>query len=182
MNLASQNYQKYSKLNRCFVYKNVHKIPFTIEKLTLFYTIQKNISLKSLSKLATILELATDQRAYFIRSTQSSTYLKVRKGNPVGVKITLRKKNLNFFLLKLVWEIFPYINLQSKKSNFSKIKDSQINSLTFVISDPLIFSELKSFFFLKKNCPNLRILISFSKKSKKNELYFMSRFCQFPIN
>lgn len=147
MNLASQNYQKHSRLNRCFAYKNVHKIPFTIEKLTLFYTLQKNFSLKTLSRLATTLELITGQRAYFIRAKKSSTFLKIRKGNPLGVKITLRKNSLIFFCLKLIWEIFPAIKSQNQKNNLTKIKQSQLTSLIFTISDPLIFSELKSFFF-----------------------------------
>jgi ribosomal protein L5 len=98
MSLASQNYQKSNKLNRCFFYKNVHQVPFTIEKLTLFYTLKKDFSIKSLIKLASLLELITGQRAYFIRSKKSSAFLKIRKGNPSGVKVTLRKNILIFFL------------------------------------------------------------------------------------
>jgi len=147
MNLASQNYQKNNKLNRCFVYKNVHQIPFTIEKLTLFYTLKKDFSLKSLVKLASLLELVTGQRAYFIRSKKSSAFLKIRKGSPSGVKVTLRKNSLIFFILKLLWEIIPNIKNFRKKNLFSKLKQTHLNSLMVPIPDPLVFSELKFFYF-----------------------------------
>jgi ribosomal protein L5 len=182
MSLASQYYQKGNKLNRCFTYKNVHQIPFTIEKLTLFYTLKKDISLKSLIKLSSLLELITGQRSSFIRSKKSSVFLKVRKGAPSGVKVTLRKNSLIFFILKLLWEVIPSIKNFKKKSYFSKLKHQELNSLMFVIPDPLAFSELKSFYFFFKNCLNLRILFSFSKKSKSKELYFKARFLQLPIN
>jgi ribosomal protein L5 len=181
MSLASQNYQKYNKLNRCFIYKNVHQIPFTIEKLTLFYTLKKDFSLKSLIRLASLLELITGQRAYFIRSKKSSAFLKIRKGSPSGVKVTLRKNSLIFFVLKLIWEIIPNIKNFRKKSLFSKLKQDHLNSSMVVIPDPLVFPELKFFYFFFKNCSNLRILFSFSKKSKKKEFYLKSRFLQLPI-
>jgi ribosomal protein L5 len=182
MNLASQNYQKFNKLSRCFVYKNIHQMPFTIEKLTLFYTLKKDFSLKSLIRLASLLELITGQRAYFIRSKKSSAFLKIRKGSPSGVKVTLRKNSLIFFLLKLIWVIIPNIKNFRKKLFFLKLKQKHLNSLMITISDPLVFPELNSFYFFFKNCSNLRILLSFSKGSNKKESYFKSRFLQFPTN
>jgi ribosomal protein L5 len=181
MSLASQNYQKNNKLNRCFIYKNVHQIPFTIEKLTLFYTLKKDFSLKSLIRLASLLELLTGQRASFIRSKKSSAFLKIRKGSPSGVKVTLRKNSLIFFALKLIWEVIPNIKNFKKKTSFLKLKQKNLNSLMMIIPDPLVFSELKFFYFFFKNCSNLRILFSFSKNSKKKELYLKSRFLQFPM-
>jgi len=118
MSLASQNYQKYNKLNRCFVYKNVHQIPFTIEKLTLFYTLKKDFSLKSLIRFASLLELITGQRAYFIRSKKSSAFLKIRKGSPSGVKVTLRKNSLIFFLLNLFGQFFQMLKIFEKNHFF----------------------------------------------------------------
>jgi len=51
----------------------------------------------------------------------------------------------------------------------------------FVITEPLVFSELKNFYFYFKSCINLRILISFSKNLKKKEIFFNSRFSQIPL-
>jgi len=55
MTLSQKNFQKGSIITRCFFYKNVHEIPLTIEKITLFYTLKKDISLKSLVKASTLL-------------------------------------------------------------------------------------------------------------------------------
>jgi|TARA_B110001469_G_scaffold125932_1_gene142339 ribosomal protein L5 len=181
MTLYSQNFKKQNKLSRNFVYENIHEIPFTIEKLTLFYTLKKDISLKSLIKFSSLLELVTGQRAYFIRSKKSSVFLKIRKGAPCGVKVTLRKKSLIFFLLTLIWKIIPNIKNFRKKTGFSKIKNQNFNALMLLVPDPLLFSELKAFYFFFKTCVNLRILISFSKKTKKKELYFNCRFSQLPL-
>ena len=45
MSLYTKNYQKHNKLSRAFFYKNIHETPTKIENLTLFYTLEKNISL-----------------------------------------------------------------------------------------------------------------------------------------
>jgi len=174
--------QKCNKLNRCFVYKNVHQVSFTIEKLTLFYTLKKDFSLKPLLKLGALLELITGQRAYFLRSKKSSAFLKIRKGNPSGVKVTLRKSSLTSFTLRFIWEILPKIKNFHLKRNFSDLKQNQLDSLMFVIPDPLVFSELNFFYFFFKSCSNLRLLFSFSPKIGKKELYFKSRFLHFPIS
>lgn len=168
------------KINRCFYYKNVHETSLTINQLTLFYVIKKDISLKVLIRVASLLELITGHRAFFIRSRNSSIFLKIRKGAPMGVKVTLRKESIFFFLLQLVWQIFPSIKKLRFKTKFSKIKHEKINSLMYIIFDPLVFNELKNFYFLFKSCVNLRILISFSKNLNKKELFLSTRFLQLP--
>jgi large subunit ribosomal protein L5 len=96
--MYSKNYQEKSKLFRCFNYKNIHKAPFPVSKITLFYTVKKDISLKSLIRISAFLELITGQRAFFLRSKKSSIFLKIRKGAPLGVKVNLRNKKLFHFL------------------------------------------------------------------------------------
>jgi len=90
------------KLVRCFTYSNIHNVPSNINKLTFFYTKKENLSVKSLIKISTLLELVTGRRSFFIRSKKSLAALKIRKGVPVGAKVTLRKEVLSSFLLKLV--------------------------------------------------------------------------------
>ena len=102
-------YQINHKIKRCFNYKNVHETSLTIDQLSLFYVIKKDISLKALIRVASLLEIITGHRAFFIRSRKSSVFLKIRKGAPLGVKVTLRKESVFLFLIKLVWQIFPNI-------------------------------------------------------------------------
>lgn len=77
--------------------KNIHQTPFNIEKLTLFYSLKKETSLKSLIRFSMLLEILSEQKAYLIRSKKSSVFLKIRKGAPTGVKVTLRKTKKSFF-------------------------------------------------------------------------------------
>jgi len=85
------------KFNTLFHYKNVNEIPDTTDKITLSIILSKNMSLKNIVKASALLELVTGFRPFFIRSKKSSILLKRRKGAPIGVKVTLRKKTREFF-------------------------------------------------------------------------------------
>ena len=180
MSLYIKNYQKYNKINRVFRYKNIYQSSTTLEKLTLFYTLEKNVSLKTLIKFASLLELITGQRAYLIRSKKSSVYSKLRKGVPVGVKIILRGKAFDSFLVTFLWETLPTIKNFKLRTQFDKIKQENLTSLIYVITDPLVFFNLKDFYFYFRSCLNLRILFSLSKKSTKQQILFLSCFNLFP--
>lgn len=181
MYVSSQNYQQQNKINRCFFVKNIHQTPFNIEKLTLFYALKKEVSLKTLVCHSTLLEIITQQRACFTRSKNSSIFLKIRKGAPSGVKVTLRKEKKRAFLTSLVWSVLPNMKIFRKNTKFHGSEKDNLNSLIFVLSDPLIFSELKDFYFYFKSCVDLRILISFSKGLKKKEIFFNTRFSRIPL-
>jgi ribosomal protein L5 len=181
MLLSSKFYQQQNKTNRCFFVKNIHQTPFNIEKLTLFYSLKKETSLKSLVRFSMLLEILSQQKAYFIRSKKSSVFLKIRKGAPTGVKVTLRKTKKSFFLETLIWKILSNIKTLEEDTKFQKTRNENLNSLMLVINDPLVFSELKDFYFFFKTCINLRILISFSQVLKKKETYFSGLYSQIPL-
>jgi ribosomal protein L5 len=181
MSVFLKIYQQQNKINRCFFVKNIHQTPFNIEKLNLFYTLKKETSLKALIRFSSLLEILTQQKSCFIRSKKSSIFLKVRKGAPSGVKVTLRKKKKKDFLTLLIWEVLTNIKTFRLNTKFYTLKEENLNSLMFVITEPLVFSELKNFYFYFKSCINLRILISFSKNLKKKEIFFNSRFSQIPL-
>jgi len=181
MTLSQKNFQNRLQISRCFIYKNIHQIPFTIEKITLFYTIRKEVSIKSLVRISTLLELISGQRSFFLRSQKSSIFLKIRKGAPVGVKVTLRKKSLFFFYLSLIWEIFP--NMKNFRSilKVGKIKPLTFNVLIYNISDPFLFFVLKDYYFIFKSLTQLRLVCSFNSFCSKKENFFNTRFLQFPL-
>lgn len=64
--MSLKKYKVKRNLIRCFTYSNLHKISCNIEKLTVLYTQKNNISLKSLIKIATFLELITNQRSFLL--------------------------------------------------------------------------------------------------------------------
>jgi len=173
--------QKRNQISRCFAYKNVHEIPFTIEKATFFYTLEKDVSLKPLIRISTFLELITQQRAFILRSHKALNSFKVRKGAPLGAKVTLRKNHLSNFLTHLVWEILPNIKNYKLRTKLQRLKQEKIHNICLTIPDPLVFPILKPFFFLFKSLTNLRILLSFNAKSSTKECFFNARFAQLPV-
>ena len=178
--MYSKNYYEKRNLIKCFNYKNIHKVPSPITKMTLFYTIKRDISLKSLIRISAFLELITGQRSFFLRSKKSSIFLKIRKGAPLGVKVTLRNKKLFDFLFRIVWEILPSLKNFRLTPKISKVKQESLNSVMLFISDPLIFSELKNFYFFFKSCTDLRINLSSPSFCKKKELFFINRLLKLP--
>jgi len=175
------NLQKSKQFSRSFFYLNIHKIPNVIKKLTLFYTLKKDISSNSLIKISSFLELISFQRPAFIRAKNPSLFLKIRKGAPMGLKITLRNGRLFYFLNYLIWEIFPSIKNFNLNTKFSKLKKNKINSIFFAVADPFAFSILTNFYFFFKSCISLKILVSFPSISKKNETFFHTRYLKLPI-
>lgn len=186
--MISSLFKERHKFFKCFLYSNIHEIPPSIEKITLSYVLRKDVSLKILSKILALFELITDQRGFIIRSKKSSIRLKLRKGVPIGMKITLRKRSLFFFFVKFLWEILPNINSLSTQPQirFTKSRSKSgglLHCLIFCVNDPLIFPELQDFFFVFKKFSNTRVLISFlrHKQLTKYEIFLTSRLCKLPL-
>jgi hypothetical protein len=106
--------------------------------------------------------------------------LKIRKGAPLGVKVTLRNKKLKNFLFRIIWEILPSLKNFKLTPKISKVKQESLNSVMLFLSDPLIFSELKNFYFFFKSCIDLRINVSLPSFCKKKELFFINRLLKLP--
>ena len=80
---------KYDLVNK-FLYENTKIIP-QIEKIILNFGC-KTSDLKTLSTSTLALELITSQKGNLTRTRHNNILLKIRKGHPVGCKVTLRKK------------------------------------------------------------------------------------------
>jgi len=91
----SKNFVKYDLLNK-FNYKAITHIP-KFNKIVLSYEFKKP-NLKLLLSAIIALELITTQKCGgIIQAKFSNITIKVRKGNPIGCKITLRKKSMYLF-------------------------------------------------------------------------------------
>ena len=93
-------------------------------------------------------------------------FLKIKKNSIIGCKITLRKKNINIFLEKLIFFIIPYLN---RKIKFN-IENQNI--LNFQIKNILNFFELKREFLKFREIPSLDISIHTNTKNNK-ELFIL---------
>jgi len=182
MCFALKKNKKKCQFIRSFYYKNVHKVSFIIENMTISYTIPKEISLKPLIKISALLQLIANQRSFFLRAKKSSITSKIRKGAPIGVVVSLRGKTLENFLSFLVWEIFPNIKNRLLILNKRKFKLSAFHPcFSFTIEDCLIFPSIKKFYTLFKTCINIQFVISYKKNLTKAEMIFQTRFESFPF-
>jgi len=180
MSFFNQNNQLNTQLlSRCFYYQNIHMVPSVVKKATIFYAIKKN-DINHVRKIAEMLELITKNRPALLRAKKASVPLKIRKGAPIGAKVSLRKKKLSDFLYEFVWEILSNINNYKPISIKFFQKEEKI-PFVFKIQDSMIFSCLKKNYSTFKDFSELKILFSFEKKASVKENFFLSRLYKLPI-
>lgn len=123
------------------------------------------------------LELISQQKGKLTTTKDPSILLKLKKGNPVGCKVTLRKKQMFYFLEKVLMVIFPKI------SNFDGIvvnSNEQQKTFTFQIHNTIDFHELEPHYYLFHELNKLSVTIVTTAKTEK-ELLFLLHAIQFPI-
>ena len=159
-----------------FNYKNIFLSP-QIDKLILNFGI-KELNFKNILPTLTSLELITNQKTILTCSKMSNISLKIRKGVPVGCKVTLRNLNMSLFLSKVILIIFPSIKL-FEGIPFKKSIE-QYKSFSFCLDDALIFTELEHQYELFKSLPKLDISITTDVNSTQ-ELNNLLTSCRFPV-
>jgi large subunit ribosomal protein L5 len=159
-----------------FNYKNIFLSP-QIDKLILNFGI-KELNFKNILPTLTSLELITNQKTILTCSKMSNISLKIRKGVPVGCKVTLRNLNMSLFLSKVILIIFPSIKL-FEGIPFKKSIE-QYKSFSFCLDDALIFTELEHQYELFKSLPKLDISITTDVNSIQ-ELNNLLTSCRFPV-
>lgn len=120
-----------------FFYKNLAEIPKLIN-ITLNLGCQKS-SFKSILSGLLALEFISSKRSKVTTSKHLNIFLKIKKGNPVGCKIILRKNAMYFFYLKLITSIFSKIKQPQTYTFQKQLKMTQ--SLSF---------QLKKFFIIHR--------------------------------
>jgi len=157
---------KYDLLNK-FHYKNIQQFP-KLKKITLSFRF-KTSDFKQLFSSLIALELITYQKSIINKSKVSNIIFKIRKGNPVGCKLTLRKKNMYKFFAKILLQILPHSKIINKLSN-KNVK----NSISFEFNKILLFPELENQYQFFNKLSNLHIVIVTSSKSY-DEIKFLLR-------
>lgn len=176
MHFLNYFYNKNLKLDLLnkFNYINLKTLP-QIKKVVLNFGC-KTTELKALTINLLALELITRQRGVLTISKQPNLFLKIRKGQPTGCKISLRKKHALEFIAKKLNEVFPKIK------NFHGLKlkkKAQKTDFSYVIKDALAFSELNEHYYLFNSLLSLDISIVTTAQTQK-ELLFLLESIQFP--
>lgn len=166
-NYYTQHIVKYDLITK-FRYKkliNIPKIKFISLRIQF-----KNCDLKSLVTGLIGLELITSQKGTLIKSKVSNISVKIRKGQPIGCKLTVRQDKMLCFLTKLI----NYSVLQSRTSILKN--NIQHNVLSINISNILAFSILEKNYQFFKNLKNLDINIVTTPCSYTEFLFFIKSY------
>lgn len=156
-------YDLLTKLN----FKNIFQIN-KINKINLNIGFKNsNIEKKKLINILLLLKLITNQQPFPTKSKKNNINLKIKKGNIVGCIITLRKRQIYFFLEK----IFLFI----LSRNLNKVyKFNNKNILNFRIQNILNFFELETEFIKFKEIPSVNISIHTNSKNNKELFFFLN--------
>lgn len=159
-----------------FFYKDLKEIP-RLKKIILNFGYQKS-NFKYLISSLLALEFLTSKKGKITTSRRLNIFLKIKKGNPVGCKIILKKDIMYLFYLKLLIALFSKIK-QSQTSQF-QWDSTIIKFVSFQIRSPLLFSDLENQFQFFKNIPRLDITLLTNTNSQK-ELYFLLKSIKFTL-
>jgi large subunit ribosomal protein L5 len=177
MNFLKYFYEKNLKhhLVNKFLYLNTKKIP-KIKKIILNFGC-KTSDIKYISAGLLALELITNQKSVPTTSNRPIIALKIRQGNPIGCKITLRKHIMFNYISKMLIEVFPKLKNFEGLHVSSKIKQ---NAFSYGLNDIFTFSILEEHYYLFNNLPKLNITIVTNTKTKQ-ELFFILKSIQLPF-
>jgi len=173
MNILENYYKKIIRrdLINKFAYSHLDEIP-QLKKIILNFGC-KSSDIKSVASALLSLELITTAPGSLVKSKRSNVLLKIRKGNPVGCLVVLKKDEMYRFLLKLISEVFPSLK---SFTGFSVSKKLNKTSFSFTLTDLINFKELEKQFYLFINLPPLNITLITDAKTKKELLYLLHSF------
>jgi large subunit ribosomal protein L5 len=171
-----QSVIQYDLINK-FQYKNLQNLP-KLQKIVLNFG-YKNPNIKILASSLLSLELITTKRGTLTIANNSYLLLKLRKGNPVGCKVILKKTLMYHFFTKLLVDIFP----QMKEFKEFDLRSPHLQPPTFSyqLKNAYIFLELEQNYNLFSNLSNLNITIVTNTKTQKELLFLLNSF-KFSIN
>lgn len=125
-------------LKEKFNYKSVMEVP-KVEKIVISQGVGEAVSDRKLIDAAVSdLSLITGQQALMIKSKKDVSNFKLRKGMPIGTKVTLRREKMYEFLDRLISVALP------RTRDFRGVKSNGDGSGNFTIgiTENIIFPEL----------------------------------------
>ena len=166
--------------------KFYYKIPIKrlpgINKVILSFNFKtSSFSLKTLMLMVIALEILTNKKSTFIISKEFNLVLKIKKGQPIGCKIILKKKHAVFFLKTLVSNDNNSLLYNSKINQ--KNGTSYINSLAFSNLNLFKFNQklLEDNYHIFRILPKLNILLISRDSVHPYELLFLLHSYKFKI-
>ena len=158
-------------------YHNVMELP-KIEKIVINSTSKSFVEdRKNITPVFLGLEMICGQRLKINTAEKSIAGFKIRQGQIIGCKVTLRKHSVFYFLEKLLYAILP------RFTNFTgliyTLFDSQGN-YNLGLNDLLLFPELETQFELFENLRGIDLSFVMRKKSKHENVLLLTAL-QIPV-
>lgn len=155
---------KYQLINK-FSYDNLEELP-KLNKISLNMG-YNSAEIEKIGSNLLALEFITKQKGVMELSKDVNITLKIKKGNLMGCRVTLRKRNmlnlLDFLLIKTNSNFFlQYCNILKK-----------FNTLKYKIKDPLIFPGIEKNYQFFHTLPGINItIVAILKDVNKKDFFF----------
>ena len=120
-------------------YSNVHQIP-RMEKIVVNMGVSASLEKSAIDDAAKDLSLITGRKAAISKSRHSIANFKLREGQPIGCRVTLRRDAMYEFFDRLVATALPRIR---DFRGLSPRKFDGRGNYTFGIADQTIFPEIE---------------------------------------
>lgn len=175
MNTLKQYYEDVVRLDmiRKFQYANPYSIP-KIEKIIVNMGVKEGaVDKKQILPPMLITELITGQKSVITKARKSVANFKIRKGFPIGVKVTLRGDLMYNFLYRLVTVVLPRVR------DFKGISHKNINNtgnFSFGLRDLLVFPEIEMEYDKLSRIYGANITIVTTAKTKSETEALISAF------
>ncbi|MDA1316441.1 MAG: 50S ribosomal protein L5 [bacterium] len=158
------------KLQKKYGIKNAFSVP-RIEKAVINIGLGEAVTnKKAIEHAQKQLEQIAGQKPVITKARKSIAAYKIRKGLPIGVKVTLRGKKMYYFIEKLIRVVLPRLR------DFRGIKDSSVDqhgNLNIGFTEQTIFPEIEYDKIDKIRGLEVTIVTSSKNKEHGRELFSM---------
>ncbi len=120
-------------------YQNVHQVPY-LEKIIVHMGVSASLEKGALEDASKELSLITGRKPMLNKARKSVSQFKVRKGQPIGCRVTLRREGMYEFLDRLVTAALPRI--RDFRGISPRAFDGRGN-YSLGVSDQTIFPEIE---------------------------------------
>lgn len=158
-------------------YKTIMELP-SLNKIVVNTTSKAYVTDKKyIIPALTALEMITGQKLKINQAKKSIATFKLRQGQPIGCKVTLRNINLYTFLYKLIMIILP------RSRDFTGVSKESVNysgNWSVGITNVMLFPELENYYEFFETVRAFNVAFNIFAKDKQQACVFFSAL-QIPI-
>lgn len=151
-------------LIKYFNYRYLESIP-KIKILVISFT-YKRPTIKLILKSLLAIEIITGLRGNIVTTKKSNISLNIRKGEPVGCKVILRKKEMLMFLSRLfLVRIYKFKSKSTRQKTVAQNITCNARSLSFNYNALNLFHELEQHYFIFKDLGSINFTLITNSKN-----------------